>query len=50
MAVDIGERGTIGCAYYVAREERLFCMEEIRGGSDSFRTRKNHDNGIDDIP
>ena len=39
MAVDVRERGTIGCAYYVAREERLFCMEEVRGGSDSFQTR-----------
>lgn len=46
MAVDIRERGTIGCAYYIAREERLFCMAEIRGGSDSFQTREDHDNGV----
>ena len=47
MAVDVRERGTIGCAYYIAREERLFCMEEIRGGSDSLlQTREFHYNGV----
>lgn len=35
VALDIKERGTVGCAYYVAREERLFCMEDIfNGGMD----------------
>jgi DNA mismatch repair protein MSH5 len=39
MAVDIKERGIVGCAYYVAREERLFCMEEIvNGGKDIVET------------
>ena len=32
MAIDLRERGTIGCAYYIAREERLFCMEDIANG------------------
>lgn len=32
MALDIKERGTVGCAYYVAREERLFCMEDLPKG------------------
>ena len=41
MAVDIRDRGRVGCAYYVAREERLFCMEEVRAGDDSLiQTRK----------
>lgn len=32
MALDIKDRGSIGCAYYVAREERLFCMEDVPKG------------------
>ena len=39
MAVDMKERGTVGCAYYVAREERLFCMEDmVHGGRDVVET------------
>ncbi len=30
MAVDRRERGTVGCAYYIAREERLCLMEDIK--------------------
>lgn len=30
MAVDMKERGTIGCAYYIAREEKLCLMEDIK--------------------
>lgn len=37
MAVDVKEKGRFGCAYYVAGEERLFCMEDIpKGGIDVF--------------
>ncbi|KAJ9602597.1 hypothetical protein H2200_012790 [Cladophialophora chaetospira] len=32
MAIDIREKGKVGCAYYIAGEERLLCMEEIIGG------------------
>ena len=32
MAVDIRERGMVGCAYYISREETLFCMEDLSGG------------------
>ena len=32
MAIDLRERGTLGCAYYVAREERLYCMEDVANG------------------
>lgn len=28
MAVDVKEKGRVGCAYYVSREERLLCMED----------------------
>lgn len=43
MAIDIKERGTVGCAYYVAREERLFCMEDIvNGGNDVTETCNYH--------
>jgi DNA mismatch repair protein MSH5 len=39
MAIDMKERGTVGCAYYVAREERLFCMEDVvNGGKDLVET------------
>lgn len=30
MAVEMKDRGTIGCAYYVAREEKLCLMEDIK--------------------
>jgi len=32
MAVDMRERGTVGCSYYVAREERLYFMEDSKLG------------------
>ena len=28
MAVDVKEKGRVGCAYYVSRAERLLCMED----------------------
>ncbi|KAF2131755.1 hypothetical protein P153DRAFT_429981 [Dothidotthia symphoricarpi CBS 119687] len=30
MAVDLTPRGTVGCCYYVARDEKLFFMEDIQ--------------------
>lgn len=30
LAVDMRDRGTIGCAYYIAREEKLCLMEDIK--------------------
>ena len=30
MAVDMKERGTLGCAYYIAREEKLCLMEDMK--------------------
>ena len=33
MAVEMRERGTIGCAYYVAREETLYLVEDIKMAS-----------------
>jgi hypothetical protein len=32
MAIDMHGRGDIGCAYYVAREETLYFMEDIKSG------------------
>ncbi|KAL1618838.1 hypothetical protein SLS54_006953 [Diplodia seriata] len=32
MAVDIRERKTVGCSYYVAREEKLYLMEDMKLG------------------
>jgi DNA mismatch repair protein MSH5 len=43
MAVDMKERGTIGCAYYIAREEKLCLMEDIKmGGLGIIDTLKLH--------
>lgn len=30
MAVDMREKGTIGCSYYIAREEKLYLMQDIK--------------------
>lgn len=41
MAVELKERGTIGCAYYVAREEKLCMMADISmAGLDMIDTLK----------
>lgn len=32
MAVDMKERGTVGCCYYVARDEKLYFMEDVKLG------------------
>lgn len=32
MAFDLAPRGTVGCCYYIAREEKLFFMEDIQYG------------------
>lgn len=31
VAIDIGDKDRVGCACYVASEEKLLCMEEIGG-------------------
>ncbi|CAN9407683.1 unnamed protein product [Alternaria alternata] len=33
MAVDLTPRGTVGCCYYVARDEKLYFMEDIQCGN-----------------
>lgn len=32
MAIDIRDRETVGCAYYIARQQSLICMEDAIGG------------------
>ena len=32
MAVTLTDRGAIGCAYYVARNETLYFMEDVQMG------------------
>jgi len=32
MAANLTERNTVGCAYYVAREEKLYFMEDFKLG------------------
>lgn len=40
MAVDVTEKGTVGCAYYVARDEKLYFMEDVKpGGPDVVEAR-----------
>ena len=41
LALDLRERGTVGCCYHVAREEKLYFMDDIKfGGIDVIDTRK----------
>ncbi|KAH7403355.1 muts domain V-domain-containing protein [Cadophora sp. MPI-SDFR-AT-0126] len=43
MAIDLKDGGTIGCAYYSAREEKLFMMADIKmAGLDIIDTLKLH--------
>lgn len=40
LAVSLTDRGTVGCAYYVARVEKLYFMEDVQmGGPDVIDTR-----------
>lgn len=39
MAVNIGPKNIIGCAYYIAGEGRLLCMEDIGDGDHDFVER-----------
>ncbi|KAK2760737.1 MutS protein msh5 [Arachnomyces sp. PD_36] len=32
MAVDMKERETVGCCYYVAQEEKLYLLEDVKAG------------------
>lgn len=32
MAIDLRDKETVGCCYYVAREEKLFLMEDVKYG------------------
>lgn len=32
MAVDLRHQETVGCSYYVGREEKLYCMEDVKLG------------------
>lgn len=36
MAVDIKEKGTVGCCYYIAREERLSILSDVQFGGKDF--------------
>lgn len=41
MAVDMQSRGTVGCAYYIAAEEKLYFMEDVElGGPDVVEARQ----------
>lgn len=41
MAADLRDRGTVGCAYYIAREEKLYMMQDVNsGGIDILQLRK----------
>lgn len=32
MAIDLRDRDTVGCCYYVAMEEKLYLMEDVKHG------------------
>ena len=43
MAVDLRDRGTVGCCYYIAREEKLCMIEDVKsGGIEVIDSRKYH--------
>jgi DNA mismatch repair protein MSH5 len=33
MAIDRQRKGTVGCAYYSAREEKLYCLQDLTNGT-----------------
>ena len=40
MALDVRDRGSVGCSYYASQEERLYMMEDIRfGGLEAVEAR-----------
>lgn len=40
MGIDIKEEGTVGCCFYIAREERLSILSDVQfGGKDFIDTR-----------
>ena len=40
MAVDVKNKGTVGCSYYVARQEKLYIMDDAElGGLEILDTR-----------
>lgn len=44
MAVDLTDRGAIGCAYYVALTETLYFMEDVQmGDAEMVDAREFHD-------
>jgi len=43
MAIEMKDRGSIGCAYYIAREEKLCLMEDMKMGTiETVETLKIH--------
>ena len=43
LAIDMKDRGAIGCAYYIAREEKLCLMEDMKmAGLDMVELLKLH--------
>lgn len=32
MAIDMRDKGTVGCCYYVAKEEKLYMMDDVKYG------------------
>lgn len=32
MAIDCRDRGTVGCCYYIAAEEKLYLMHDVKHG------------------
>ena len=46
LAVDLRDRGNVGCAYYLAQEERLHMMDEVKlGGIEIIDARKHAEDG-----
>lgn len=42
MSLDLRDKGTVGCCYYVAREEILYLMEDVTYGGLEVINMRNH--------
>jgi DNA mismatch repair protein MSH5 len=35
MAIDVNSNGTVGCTYYMAKEEKLHLLQDVKTGGDA---------------
>jgi len=35
MAIDVDNKGAVGCSYYMAREEKLYMLQDVKAGGEA---------------